>query len=951
MLVGLWARILERDAELARMDALLAAVLAGDGRLLVITGPAGIGKTCLVEACACAALARDVRVLRTRGDELVVDSSYAAVRDLLWGMVQPGGRELLVGAAGLASPVFDGGAADAGDSERAGAVLHGLYWLVANVAERGPLALLVDDASWLDAASARFVEYLGRRLEGLPVLLAVAMRSGEGEDSEGRLRVLSDAGASVLVPAALSEAASGVLVRDELGARADDELCRSCHQVTGGNPFYLRELTRALGEEPGRPTTKLAARVRELGVRSIGRRVLVRLARLGADCERLAQALAVLGPESRLRDAAALAGLEHARASVAADRLRAADLVAGERELSFVHPIVGEAIAAELAPSHRARLHRLAARLLLDTGGAPDRVGAHLLAAEPFGEMWVVDALRVAARQALAQGAPEAAAAYLRRAVAEPPGAGQRFAVLAELGRVETMLPVEQDFPALREALGLALDPSMRAELSLELGLALFGVMRLGAGRAVLERALESREELEPETVERLEASLVGGGAAELSETPRLRVVADRLRGRAACGAVNDPRTLSCVAMLGAVTGVPGAECCELAERALRDERLLARWLDRGYASATAALAWADSLERAAEVAEAGIAAAQRHGSAPMFFQLSWLRSDIALRVGELDIAEDHAQRAIDLGREFGGDAEIVGAGVLAVVLVERDRLALASNLVESFELTDAHLELDEAVVLLSQRGIVRVAAGNREHGLADLIDADRRMSAAGMDLSARSDWVPAAALTLAEFGQTKDARELAAREMAAATRFGSRRRLGIALMTRGLLSSGEERVARLTDAVAVLERSPARLEHARAVVSLGGALRARGGRQPSRAALARGLDLADRCGGVRLAGRARAELVATGARPRRTALTGVRALTPAELRTARMAAQAMSNREIAQALFVSVKAVEGQLSQAYAKLGIRGRAELGSALGMADPPDGGPGSGHGARG
>ena len=243
MLVELSARLLERGAELARIDVLLDCAGGGDGRLLAITGPAGIGKTSLLEACAREALARDMRVLRTRGDELVVDSSYAAVRELLWGAVRSAGPQLLVGAARLASPVFDSNAADEGDSERTGAVLYGLFWLVANVAERDPLVLLVDDAHWLDLASARFVEYLARKLEGLPVLLVVAMRSGEGTDADGRLRVLSEAASSVLAPEALSEAASGVLVRDQLGARADEELCRSCHLVTGGNPFYLRELT------------------------------------------------------------------------------------------------------------------------------------------------------------------------------------------------------------------------------------------------------------------------------------------------------------------------------------------------------------------------------------------------------------------------------------------------------------------------------------------------------------------------------------------------------------------------------------------------------------------------------------------------------------------------------------------------------------------------------------
>ena len=115
--------------------------------------------------------------------------------------------------------------------------------------------------------------------------------------------------------------------------------------------------------------------------------------------------------------------------------------------------------------------------------------------------------------------------------------------------------------------------------------------------------------------------------------------------------------------------------------------------------------------------------------------------------------------------------------------------------------------------------------------------------------------------------------------------------------------------------------------------MNLGVGLRARSERMVARAPLAEGLDLATRCGGWALAQRARAELVACGARPRRAVLTGPDALTPAELRVARMAAVGMTNREIAQALFLSTKTVEGQLSQAYARLGIRSRASLPAAL------------------
>jgi DNA-binding CsgD family transcriptional regulator len=159
-----------------------------------------------------------------------------------------------------------------------------------------------------------------------------------------------------------------------------------------------------------------------------------------------------------------------------------------------------------------------------------------------------------------------------------------------------------------------------------------------------------------------------------------------------------------------------------------------------------------------------------------------------------------------------------------------------------------------------------------------------------------------------------------------------------MALSLSGLLDPGEAGLARLHDAVAILEATPARLELARALVNLGEGLRARGERPAAREAITRGLDIAHRCGAIALSERARSELVAAGARPRRTALSGPDALTPAEMRTARMAAAGLTTREIAQALFVSTKTVEGQLSQCYAKLSIHGRRELTGALDRTPP-------------
>ena len=142
--------------------------------------------------------------------------------------------------------------------------------------------------------------------------------------------------------------------------------------------------------------------------------------------------------------------------------------------------------------------------------------------------------------------------------------------------------------------------------------------------------------------------------------------------------------------------------------------------------------------------------------------------------------------------------------------------------------------------------------------------------------------------------------------------------------------------------AVGALAPSPRRLEHARALVDLGAALRRANRRAEAREPLADGMDLAHRCGADVLAARARDELVACGARPRRLLRTGVDALTPSELRVAQLAAAGHSNREIAQALFVSRKTVETHLGGIYRKLGVNAREHLGAKL-QDPPPDAKP--------
>src|SRR5439155_20980121 len=220
--------------------------------------------------------------------------------------------EILSGAAALAAPLLGGDflvGAGSAEVESPFPTLHGLFWLTANLAARRPLLLAVDDLHWADKPSLRWLAYLMRRLEGLPVLVVACLRPAESED---RLltEVISDPSLFVVRPPPLSEAAVATLVRETLAAEAESEFCAACFAATGGNPLFLRELIAVLATQGISPTADQAVRIREIGPEGVLRSVRLRLAQLPAEAGRLARAVAILGDDVDLHDAAALAALD-----------------------------------------------------------------------------------------------------------------------------------------------------------------------------------------------------------------------------------------------------------------------------------------------------------------------------------------------------------------------------------------------------------------------------------------------------------------------------------------------------------------------------------------------------------------------------------------------------------------------------------------------------------------
>ena len=391
----------------------------GRGTAILVQGPGGIGKTAMLRAACAEAAQRGMRVLTARGLPLEQGFSYGIVRQLLEpvrAMAGPAEWDALFdGTAGLARRVFDG--ADPGTPERTReaavphATMHGLYWLAANLAARGPLVLAVDDVQWADAPSLRWLSHLAARIDDLPILLLLSVRTGPDEPEV--LRELRSYPACVpLELRPLRGAATAELVRAGLGDQASKELCRAAHTATGGNPFLLDALVKAVRAH-GRATPDEVT-VLSLGPQPVADAVTRRMGQLGAGAIALAQVLAVLGRPAPLRYVAVLADIELLQAALLTDQLRAAGVLSSGALLEFEHPIVRTAIYDSIPPGTRAMTHAHAAALLRADGADAELVGGHLLRSEAAADPAVVTALRAAAAAAADRGSPEAAAQYLR---------------------------------------------------------------------------------------------------------------------------------------------------------------------------------------------------------------------------------------------------------------------------------------------------------------------------------------------------------------------------------------------------------------------------------------------------------------------------------------------------------------------------------------------------------
>jgi DNA-binding CsgD family transcriptional regulator len=908
-----------------------------EGRCVLIEGAAGVGKTALLDEIRRIAATLGMQSLVAHAGEFEREFPFTVVRQLFEPALVTTSPEdrarLLGGPAAAAETVLGTVGADypIGESH-ASEVLHSLYWLTANLALERPLLLAVDDVQWTDPASASWLRYLRRRLAEQPIALVVTLRTLGTEADTGPADLRSDPAPDVVHVAALGEDSVDQLLQARLGRTPTSRFVSACHNATRGNAFLVRELATAIAEAGLTPDDDCAARIREFGPRSVARAIRSRLLSLPPSAAALVAASAVLGPGATRRQAGALASLGVDDVADAVHRLVAAGVFVAGPTLEFAHPIVRAAVHGELRTGERRRLHAAAASLIAAEGGAAEQVAPHLLMTPPDGRDAVVETLLRAARTAAAQGALQHAVACLRRALHEPPSTARRPVVLRELGAAEVRLGADEGLRHLREAQAASADARTDARCALELGSALVARGRVLEAASAFERAIDRLEPEDHELALRLEAELLAAARLDPAALPRIAVQLERHHRHPPVGDTPSERLLLAVLALdGALTGRPAAHVADLAQRALHlPDRTTGQLAHSPPLNQAAyALIVAGDYDGAARFLERALEVAQERGSVVGFANASCWASHLAYRRGAIDRAEADARSALDAAEaaewRLGRPAALA---YLIDTLVERGALAEAEGALER------HGSVEDEKSVLTQglvycRGTLRLAQHRVPEALAEFERAGEYQCRWGAENPAVMPWRSSAALAHSALGHHDRAVELADEELERAGAFGEPRAIGIALRVTGMVRSGPERLEYLEQAVRVLEPSPARLEHARALIELGATLRRGGRRAAAREPLQYGVDIADRCTATALAGQGRTELRAAGGSPRHQVLSGLEALTPSERRLAEFAAGGLTNREISNALFVTPKTVEAHLRSIYRKLDITSRTEL----------------------
>ena len=896
--------LVDRARETAALRRAVDEVAAGTSGCVLVEGPAGIGKTRLLVEATRLATAGAAWVLSARGSQLEQSFGFGAVRQLFEPAIgNPDGREaLLGGAAGRAAAVFDEVADDAPAQQGGFAMLHGLYWLTVNLTAAGPIALVVDDVQWCDSASLRFLAYLVKRLEGLPVLVVLGVRTGEPHADEALLAEIAlDPSTVVLRPPPLSAEATGALVRERLGEGAAS-FVDACHRMTSGNPLLLRQLLRALEDEGITPDVSHVDTVRAVGSRAVSALVTLRLRRLPAEVAAAARAVAVLGDTAELPTIAALAERPESEVAAALDALSRREILTDEDRLGFVHPVVREAVYDDLPAGERALYHERAARLLQGQGVPAEQVAAHLLRSPRRGSPATVEVLRAAARTVIARGAADAAVLMLRRALEEPVRPEERPMLLVELGVVEVLVDGPAAVEHLTEVYGLLPDARERARIAAVIARTHLFVSPPGVATTFARGAADALPaDLDDErqglvALQRITGFMHGLPEAGYRSGPVPEVSGEGDGARMLAAAL-------CYELLR--FGEDRERAVELARFALAGDRLVA--VDTGLLWIVAADVLLLADEDLGDFWDRMLARAYATGGLFAILSVNLWRGFNQWRNGHLDDALQSLTDATEQQRMWGlSDVTATYAAAFTLgALVDRGDLAAAEAALS--EARDLPWVGEGGRLVRESAARVLLALGRAEEALFELtapVDYQEVRNPVW------SPWRGLKAQALAATGRMDEALALADEEVALLRRWGAPTGLGVSLRVRGELR-GPTGVADLREAVDLLTGTRASLEAARARVALARAL---GVADPAAVPMLEAALHAARACGARGVAEDAAEALAQRGHAEADAGAAYTGLTSRQRRVTELIAAGLDSHEVAQRLFLTPGTVRAVL-------------------------------------
>ncbi len=922
--------LIERDVETSTIDEAIAGALSGAGRVLMLSGVAGVGKSALIGHAVDTAATVGLTTLTSCPTPVSPGLAHGVVRDWLG----PLARRHKPGEKPFDGPAERLGVAltETGDDHPAwslAAIDYALAWLIDNLADRAPVLLVVDDVQWADSGSLQLLDLLSARVARTPVVLLVSRREGEPSVNPEILDRITHR-ATEIRPAPLSVIGVEQVRRDLSTTPAMRSMSsREIHRLTGGVPFLVRELLRGGGTRPGSAPQPVVDSLAD------------RLGRLGDRAMEIARTVAVLGDEATFDGIAELSGLNVADLSDPLETLTDAGIVTlGTWRASPAHPIVAEAVLSSMTPSERSDRHRRAADHLTRLNKPRQVVASHLVHTLPREDPTVVDLLRKAGEDSLESGATQTAATQLYRAVSEtrPEDTDPCLVTLAATAHMRAGLS-DLAFELWQLALGRITSAEDRAACLADMGDAQMTSGDRAGARASYEQASRllteaghdaSSPELRTLMVRMsMVRALYDGAYADLE-----MALGKAVTQAAADDNYADRQLFAIAASALATRGEDTASARSLAVRALADGKLIEEDTCDGklFYVAAAVLDWSDAYEDAEAALDAAIRDSRRRGSPMGFATASYSRGRLNLRRGRLQEAVADLDAALQLRAR--GWSEYVSPALASLVLtyLGLGRLDAARALEPELRQIGAGRDFLSSFALHAA-GIVRTLHGDHERALADFRSVAEVLEPHVVN-PAIMPWRELSAYSLMALGRRDEAREHADEAVALARQWGAPRSVGWALRTQAQLLPPDEAVPQLREAVRLFESCQSLYYLARAKNDLGELLLGSDVTRDEGVELLRCALEYGRTNEVPpVARRASQLLLRNGIRVADLADSPLSSLTPGERRVVELAATGHTNRAIARQLFVTVKAVEWHLSNAYRKLGVSSRAQLPDVL------------------